>query len=93
MTLRCSEILFWPLGYIMSFGPLEKDDIKGAHLTDITNWKSYPIDKRVSTKFKIVKNYRLLMFPLDFRSKEEIEHASGVSIKPPGQFPFIDYEL
>jgi hypothetical protein len=92
-TIVCSEILFWPLGYIMSFEKLESSDIKDAILTDITHWKDYPIDKRETETISLAKNYRLVMFPLDFRSKDEIEKQSGTSINPPGVFPFIDYEL
>ncbi len=92
-TLITSEILFWPLGYILTFSELKHDSIEGAYLTEITHWKDHDVDKRATEEFEIHKNYRLTLFPLDFRSKEEIEKLTGVPLTPPGIFPMIDYEI
>lgn len=92
-SVVCSEILFWPLGYIMSSSELKSEDIKNAKLTNITHWAKYSINLRQKETIKLAKNYRLLMFPMDFRSKDEIEKESGCPIKAPGLFPFVDYEI
>lgn len=92
-TILASEILFWPLGYVLSYEKLSTTDIEGAFLTDITGWKNHDINDRVTVELTLYRNYRLTMFPLDFRSKDEIEKCSGEPLKPPGIFPFIDYEI
>lgn len=92
-TIMASEILFWPLGYILSFDEIKQNDIKDAFITEITHWKNYEIDKKIETEFDLFKNYRLTIFPLDYRSKSEIEALTGQPLKPPGKFPMIDYEI
>ena len=92
-TIIASEILFWPVGYIMSYEELNQNDIEGAYLTEITHWKDIDPNKRSETEITLYKNFRLTMFPLDYRSQSEIEAISGKPIGPPGAFPFIDYEL
>jgi hypothetical protein len=92
-TILASEILFWPLGYVLAYDDLLADGIAGAHLTEVTDWKTHPTDQKVKADLILYRNYRLTMFPMDFRSKAEIEATSGEPIKPPLVLPFIDYEL
>jgi hypothetical protein len=69
-TILCSELTFIPYGYVLSIGynnPIPR-------LANITGFKDYKLDEKVDITFhgiNLLPNY--LPFPLDYRTKEEIE--------------------
>lgn len=88
-TLVMNEFLFWPLGCVLTFSGLSEEQRNHYRLTDITAWARFGYTKRATLPITLFKNYRLTGFPLDFRSKEEIEQGAGSKIRPERGFPFI----
>lgn len=72
ISILCSELTFMPYGYVFSIdynNPIE-------NLINITTFKNYKLNEKADVTFKgmhLLPHY--LPFPLDYRTKEEINDA------------------
>jgi len=74
-TFKCSEIAFPPYGYVLTIDSPKEISI----LTNITSFKSY--EGEVDLKFNTFQLPTHLAFPLDYRTKEEIENENRIKAK------------
>ena len=64
----CSELTFPPFGYVFTIDSGDKLD----KLTNITEFKNFKYDEKVNYPFEMFKLENHLPFPMDYRSKGEI---------------------
>lgn len=80
----CSEFTFPPFGYVFTIDSTDKFE----KLTNITEFKNYKYGEKVNYTFTMFKLENHLPFPMDYRSKDEIN--DGLS---KGKFNFFRFLL
>jgi hypothetical protein len=82
-----TEVVHWPIGAFLSFSELSRNECKEKYITDITDWGRRYCNRATPTSVTLFKNHRATAYPLDFRSKEEVEKEAGIPLPPKGVFP------
>ncbi len=72
--LRVSaEFAWWPLGWILSFGPLPPD-----LATDVTHWSQYGFADKPLLEVTLPCQWTFTPYPLDFRSPDEVARDASL---------------
>ncbi len=67
---KCTELAHPPFGYVLTF---DKENLNKPYLGEITNFKNFDNSKSHELKLKLAVLETHLPFPLDYRTKDEID--------------------
>lgn len=65
-----SEVSFWPAGWILTF---EGDKVPNS--LEVTHWLDYTFDQELNMLVSLPCNWKVTMYPMDFRSPNQIEKS------------------
>jgi len=83
--ITLSEIAYPPFGYVMTF----KSPPPDARLCEITHFTRRDYDEDLSVPLRLLVLPVHLMYPGDYRSKEQImqDYAANILVEPPNATP------